>query len=188
MNKYDGQTAIYKYKKHKSDYLHLLLIKNTQHGGKKYGTYADSNKIYSVNLMFCYIDKYNPQILSISTKKLFEQLEYPSWGDISPIEVVKDMNNKKYIDHKTRILNADLKYPIMIEKKTNIIIDGLHRLAKAYLLKKRKIHAYIFDENEMNKFVLTHKKRNNGNWKKSDWEYYDSLSDNDLKILCEERL
>lgn len=184
-NTYDAK---YKYEKSKTDYINLVnILSSTQYGGKKYGTYADNEKIYSVNLMFCYIDKHKPKITYLNTKKLFEQLKYPSWGDISPFDVINNMNNEKFMDHKNRILNANMDYPIIIEKKTNIIIDGLHRLAKAYILKKKKINAYVFDEKIMDKFVITHKERKAKEWKDTDWNYYESLSEADLNKLCHNR-
>lgn len=44
------------------------------------------------------------------------------------------------------------------------IVDGIHRLTKAYLLKKSTIKAYIFSKKLMNKFLLNKK----GDWKKVD--------------------
>ena len=50
-------------------------------------------------------------------------------------------------------MNSNLKYPIIIIKN-NIIVDGMHRLSKAYLLNKKYIKAYIFDDALLKKFLI----------------------------------
>ncbi len=81
-------------------------------------------------------------------------------------------------------MNADLKYPIILDKN-NTIIDGMHRLTKAYLLKKKHIKAYIFDDNIMKKFIIGTKKGKE--WTEKDWDYYESLSENDIINLYKDR-
>ena len=53
-------------------------------------------------------------------------------------------------------MGADLKYPILVVKndddKIFAILDGTHRLQKAYLLKKKTIKAKVFTKDELEKF------------------------------------
>ena len=79
------------------------------------------------------------------------------------MDVIKNPKNKKYKDDNNRIKKANLNYPIMIDDKNNII-DGVHRLSKAYSQNKKYIKAYVFDKEIMKKFLVN----NNGNWKKID--------------------
>ena len=58
-------------------------------------------------------------------------------------------------------MNSNLKYPIIIIKN-NIIVDGMHRLSKAYLLNKKYIKAYIFDNTLLIKKLIYY----NRNYKK----------------------
>lgn len=61
-----------------------------------------------------------------------------------------------------RIKNADLKYPIIIVDKH--VIDGVHRLTRAYLEGKKKIKPYRFTKQQLKKFVIA----NEGEWGKVD--------------------
>jgi len=55
-----------------------------------------------------------------------------------------------------RVMGSSLKYPILVVKndddKIFAILDGTHRLQKAYLLKKKTIKAKVFTKDELEKF------------------------------------
>ena len=133
-------------------------------------TYSDGNKIYSVDMMFAYINIYKPKSKYIDVKPLLKTLEYKGWGNpqkniyYSPLDVIKNPKNKKYKDEIERIEKANMKYPIILDK--NNVVDGFHRLTKAYLSNKKKIKAYVFSKKEMNKFLIN---------KTKDWNKIDKL-------------
>ncbi|MBI2055609.1 MAG: ParB N-terminal domain-containing protein [Candidatus Sungbacteria bacterium] len=54
-------------------------------------------------------------------------------------------NPEKYKEEYERMMNVDLKYPIdiMENKGRWLILDGLHRLMKAYILKMEKVSVRI---------------------------------------------
>lgn len=145
-------------------------------------TYSNSLKIYSVDLMFAYINLFHPPISIIEVKKLQEQLEYPSWGDpkmqkyFSPMDVLKKQKNKKYLKNMERIQKADLSYPIILDG--NDIVDGIHRLTKAVQEKKKTIVAYCFDKKLMNKFLIDIK---------GDWDRVDQIKEHELIELFYQR-
>lgn len=118
----------------------------------------------------------------IIIKKLLPQLKINDWGDLSPYEVIQNKN--KSIEHYNRIINSDLRYPIIINEEYQII-DGMHRLAKAYLNNKMIIKAYIINNEIMKKFIIREKKGKE--WKDSDWKYYESLTPKDIKQLFKDR-
>ena len=66
------------------------------------------------------------------------------------------------------------------------IVDGAHRLSKAYLLNKKHIRAYIFNKDIMEKFKIGEKKKQR-TWKKSDWNYYESLTKKNVEELYTKR-
>lgn len=123
-------------------------------------TFSDDKKIYSVDMMFSYIDIFGPKCQNIEVKKLIKNLEFDSWGGnlekYSPLDVLEDPTNKKYVDEIKRIENANLSYPIIVYN--NFIVDGVHRLTKSYLLKKKNIKAYVFSSSLMNKFLINNRK------------------------------
>ena len=147
---------------------------------KKHGTYADNNFIYLVDLMFMYIKTISSQKIEIN--KLLPQLKIKDWGNVSPLQVIKNKNVSP--NDYNRIVNADLRYPIIITKKYKVI-DGMHRLAKAYLKENKYIRAYVIDSNTMKKFIISKKKGND--WKPSDWNYYESLTKKDIEKMYKDR-
>lgn len=145
-------------------------------------TYSDSNKIYSVDMMFAYINIYNPKSISIDIKSILKTLEYKGWGNpkkniyYSPLDVIKNPNNKKYKDDIERIKKANMNYPIILDG--NNVVDGVHRLTNAFLTNRKKIKAYVFTKKEMNKFLIN---------KKGDWDKVDNLQTYDFIKLFHER-
>ena len=91
--------------------------------------------------------------------KEFDYLLYvPLWSsmggkgmlfDTKPIDVIRDENCCPY--QASRIKRADLDYPIDIIKFQSRlwILDGIHRLAKLYLLQKEKVLIRCHDESVM---------------------------------------
>lgn len=108
-------------------------------------SYSDNDAIYSIDMMFAYLKNNKHPITKINVSDYVDTLKYPGWGDpvsnikYSAFDVIE--NSDKYPKEYNRILNADLSYPIIISD--NNIIDGVHRLSKAYLEKKKKLR-HIF--------------------------------------------
>lgn len=145
-------------------------------------TYSDSKNIYSVDLMLAYITIFKPTdlIVQINISDYLSTLEYKGWGNpkkktlYSPLDVIN--NPKKYSDEYDRINKAKLNYPIIIDK--NNIIDGVHRLTKAYLLGKKNIKAYFFDKQLLKKFLINNM---------GDYDKIDNLTISDFIILFNRR-
>ena len=118
----------------------------------------------NVDVMFAYLNTHEHCVANTPTKDLVEKLHIKSWtGDdhknyYSAIDVLKNM--KKYRKDYERIEQANLKYPIIMNR--NNIIDGVHRVAKAYHERGRNVKVYVFDDKLMEKFLLS----KTGNWKK----------------------
>jgi hypothetical protein len=146
-------------------------------------TYSDSNKIYSVDMMLAYINIFKPKnlILEINIDDYSNTLDYKGWSSkktnlfYSPMDVITQP--KQYKEEYKKITQANLKYPIIIDKKNNII-DGVHRLSKAYLLGKKKIKAYFFNDQLLKKFLIDNKK---------DFNKVDKLTISDYIVLFNQR-
>ena len=126
-------------------------------------TYTDNHHMYSVDMMFAYINNHDNKKIELKVSDLIEQLEYRCWWD--PIQRVTYspsmvMNNpEKYPAEMKKIQNADLSYPIIVSWDGNIV-DGMHRLSKVFLENRTHINAYVFDEKLMQKFIIGNK----GEW------------------------
>ena len=147
-------------------------------------TYCNDNNIYSVDMMFAYINIYKPTSKYIEIDTLQKILNFDCWGNCtknikySPMDVLANPNKKMYKKEIERINNANLKFPIIIEENGHHIVDGVHRLVKASLHKNTKIKAYIFSKEEMKKFLISSKK---------DWNKIDELKMHDFLKLFYER-
>ncbi len=106
-------------------------------------TTSKIKRTYSVDLLFLYLkDHYVPVIL-FPVKKLLPELSSKSWSEgikFGPFDVIE--NEKKFKKDYKRILKADLRYPILYwhpkKMKHGFIVDGLHRLSKAYFIRHDK--------------------------------------------------
>ena len=116
--------------------------------------FSDNKYKYSTALMFAYINLYKPNKNKLNLNDLSFNLEYNSWeNNVRPIDVLNDMKNKKYKDEVSRIRNANIKYPIIIDSNYNIL-DGVHRYIKHIIENKKTIDVYIFDKKLMKKFII----------------------------------
>ena len=120
-------------------------------------TTSKGKNVYSVDLMFAYINIFKPKATKINVNTIYYNMDAKGWGD-GNISVNDVLNNpKKYKDDYSRINKANLKYPIIMDIKGNIF-DGVHRYIKSKLLNKKSIKAYIFD-NELLNTCMTNERR-----------------------------
>jgi hypothetical protein len=116
-------------------------------------TWRDDKNIYSVDMMFAYLNSNKHPVETLSIEKLEPQLDELVWGDWSPMTVLEKMDTKKYSENAERIKKADLSYPIIVTGKHRIV-DGFHRLARAKLEGKKTIKVQVFDAPLMHKFLI----------------------------------
>ncbi len=125
-------------------------------------TYSDGDKIYLVDLMIAYVNIVDYPSTNIDTEDYLQHLNSKCWRrcgkKYSPMEVINDPSS--YDHDMAKIKNADLKYPIIIYNGN--IVDGMHRLSKAYLQRKSCLKAYVFSDALMKKFLVSNK----GDYKK----------------------
>lgn len=119
-------------------------------------TTSIGKNVYSVDLMFAYINIFKPKATKIILSDINYDTNVKGWGDsdISVNDVLK--NPKKYKDDYDRIINANLKYPIIMNTK-GIIFDGVHRYIKSKMLNRKSINAYVFDDKLLKKFIINDK-------------------------------
>jgi hypothetical protein len=116
-------------------------------------TYHDTKNIFSVDMMISYVNVIKHPKLSVPIDVFIPQLDEKVWGDWSPLDVINNMNLKKYKEDAEQIQKADLSYPVIVTGKYKIV-DGYHRVAKAYLEGKMYIDVYMFNSDLMNKFII----------------------------------
>jgi len=83
-------------------------------------------------------------------------LDLPVWGDevASPrLLVRKGAHTAAELRHIDRIKSADNRYPIVAYRESRtgriFVIDGMHRLAKAWSKKRPRVRAYVLEETEL---------------------------------------
>ena len=150
--------------------------------------YKHNNHLYLIDFMFLYVNKGNISSQKIDIHQLLPQLSRNVWNGISPMQIIeKTVPTEKKdisIEHAERIKKTDIQYPIIINTNYDII-DGMHRLVKAYLLEQEYIEAYIFNDDLMDKFMIW--KIKGKNWIKTGEIYYDSLSKEEIEELYRNR-
>lgn len=116
--------------------------------------YSDDKYKYSTALMFAYINLKKPEKIKLETSKLLFNLDLNCWDkDTKPSDVISCIKNKKYKDEVKRIMESDLRYPIIVNSDL-FIIDGVHRYVKSILSNKKTVDVYIFDKKLMKKFII----------------------------------
>ena len=123
--------------------------------------YCDGDNIYSVDMMIAYVNICKPPIYKVKVRDLDYVLNEKYWWDDetdhSPMEVID--NPSKYKEDWKMIKKANMKYPIMMNNEW--VVDGLHRLSKAWITKKKYIKTYKFSDDMMKNFLINEK----GDWK-----------------------
>ena len=101
--------------------------------------YVRDGKIYQWEVSYLWKISEGKDVMEIPIQQLFNNLDQRSWFyDTNPPSVIE------MLSHCRRIVQANLEYPIIIDKY-GIVIDGLHRLAKAYIEDKKSIKAVCLD-------------------------------------------
>jgi hypothetical protein len=124
---------------------------------------SDDKYTYSVDMMFAYI--YNSDIIPIKVKveRFMPFLTYLAWPNndgtaYSPVYVLE--HPEANLKHYNKVINANMSYPIIISIHDRVI-DGVHRLARAYMDQKEYIDVYYFDEELLSKFIIYEKQKVN---------------------------
>lgn len=107
-----------------------------------------SDKDYSTKKLWKITKNNKVRLVPVST--LISQLDQKSWSntrsskksallkEYSPKEVMENTNRSP--DHYNRVLNVDLSYPIIVYRNIHegwqVVLDGLHRLAKSFYINK----------------------------------------------------
>jgi hypothetical protein len=121
-----------------------ILLEATDYAFDKGSTFDYKNKSYYVSDLIKIMkdhDKYPIEEMSVS--ELVNKTR-----DEDPWTWEGKLTFGDYIDHYDRAINADFKFPIILSPD-NKILDGNHRLLKAYIEKKDKIKVqYCHDINK----------------------------------------
>lgn len=117
--------------------------------------FIDNKFIYSVDLMYSYVNNFKQPVFKIPLSELLPVLNDDVWmsekvSDFSPMDVIN--NKKKFKEDYEKIIKSDLSYPIFTNNDR--VVDGFHRISKAYLENKKNIKAINFDDELMKKFIV----------------------------------
>jgi hypothetical protein len=126
-------------------------------------TFTMNNNKYSVDRLFK-ITK-NIKVHKVAVNDLLDHLKRKSWeykregvADIMPIEVIDTpKKNRKFAKHYNRIITADISYPILVYDADDfsVIVDGLHRLSRAYIEKHPTIKVRYVTDKQLEKVLIS---------------------------------
>ena len=117
-------------------------------------TASNGKKVYSVDMMFAYIRLKKLRAIKLPISSIQFDTSAKCWPhgktEISPDQVLK--NPKKYAVDYSRIENADLRFPIIMN--SGYIYDGVHRFIKAKRDNRKFIAVYEFDNRLLERFLI----------------------------------
>lgn len=119
-------------------------------------TYEAGDDVYSTDMAIRWANEYGvPKDVPVS--RFSNAINQYSWVDanetpITPKMVVDDRKNPAYKEHVKRLMNADLRYPILIHD--GHIIDGFHRMTKAILQGHKIVKAVTIPDSVFRKFYV----------------------------------
>ena len=114
----------------------------------------DSKKVWQLKL----------PVVEMDVKELLWHFDIPFWEkedtddyNLTPREVIKGGHGTK--GHRNKIHAADLQYPIDIMKNKGrwLILDGLHRLVKAYESGHKTVRVRKVPRKEISKILIDKK-------------------------------
>jgi hypothetical protein len=128
--------------------------------------YSNGKNVYSVDMMLAYVNINKPKAVMIPVEEFTHVLDYPGWSGADGANYsARDVLDKprKYPAESRRIREANLTYAILIHKqgKHMHVVDGVHRITKAYLTKRVNIKCIVLTNEEMKKFKLS----GDGDWR-----------------------
>lgn len=150
--------------------------------------YEKDGFVYSVDRMHEYCRNENPTIIYVDIYDIIgrQPLDVSSWycweydphlGKRLGPKIISDyivsrnkpIRSELFISHARRVENADLSFPILLDKN-NVIIDGNHRITMYHVMLRRgvnvgRIPAVRFNDNLLRSFVIPNT-RNDLSWKK----------------------
>jgi len=100
-------------------------------------------------------------ITEINIEELVWHFDIPFWEkddtddwNLTPWEVLNQTGESK--EHQKKVEEANLEYPIDIMKNKDkwLVLDGLHRLAKAYKLGHKKIKVRIISPEKIREVTI----------------------------------
>lgn len=114
-----------------------------------YEIYCDVKKIQALNL----------PVVDFEIDKLIWNFDIPFWEkdgtddwNLTPWDVINKIDGSA--GHQERVEQADLQFPILLSNKNDkwLIIDGVHRLVKAFQSEHKTIKAKIVSAETVEKY------------------------------------
>ncbi len=118
-------------------------------------TFTNETGTYDVKALMQWVSSQSVEnIFEVPSSKLANFLILDTWSE--PGEPTRS-NLKQFVEnesHRQRILSADLSYPIVLTND-NVVIDGVHRLAKAMYEGLETVKCVFIDRSKLIEFRIT---------------------------------
>jgi len=95
----------------------------------------------------------NNHVYRVKAEELENYLFENAWGeDLSPMKVLTNPNaNRENMNHMKRIRTAKMEYPLLVRASNGLLIDGYHRLARAFLANETYVSVIFIQLEQMEK-------------------------------------
>ena len=120
--------------------------------------YDDGENIYDIGILKGLLEHNDKRRLKVSD--YVDQLANPDvWAyegkPLSPLDVLgRPTASVAHVEHMQRLRTADMSNPIIIRVKNNEVVDGYHRLSRAFLEKRDRIDGVFAQEEQMNQALF----------------------------------
>lgn len=114
-----------------------------------YEIYCDTKKLRELDV----------PVVDFEIEKLLWNFDLPLWEkegtddwNLTPREVINNTEGSRI--HRERVGEADLQFPILLTEKNGkwLVIDGVHRLVKAFEANHKTIKVKIFTTNTIEQY------------------------------------
>ncbi len=115
--------------------------------------FTNKQGTFDVDKIIAWISKEKIKVEFVCSEDFHHYMYLPTWSEGESLTRNIDFLEVSP-EHKHRVTQADLDHPIIVVKDTLELIDGMHRIFKAYFTNVKMLPAVFIDERCLEKFKV----------------------------------